>query len=180
AGYTSLGEDLASHGYLIVAIDHPYDDLAVRVADGRVIKQVEPPHEGAARLRFQRERVRVRAQDMQFVLDQLTQLNAGTIDSPFRERLDLQHVGAFGHSVGGMTAGEACMKDTRFVAGANMDGAVRMMPLSPDDGGYGPKQPFLFLQKRLVPKPIRGETSRSVPPIGRDDERLITRRACNS
>jgi dienelactone hydrolase len=156
--YTSLCEDLASHGYLIAAIDHPYDDVAVRLADGRVVEQVEPPQEGVALLRFQRDRVRVRAQDMQFVLDQLTKLNAGTIDSPFRERLDLQHVGAFGHSVGGMTAGEACMDDARFMACANMDGVVRMMPLYPDDAGQGPKQPFLFLEKRLTPKPMRDET----------------------
>ena len=44
--YTSLCEDLASHGYLIAAIDHPYDDIAVRLANGRVVKQVEPPQEG--------------------------------------------------------------------------------------------------------------------------------------
>src|SRR6266568_562936 len=87
--YTSLCEDLASHGYLIAAIDHPYDDLAVRLDDGRVVKQVEPPQGGAAMLRFQRERVRVRAEDVQFVLDQLTKLNAGRVDGPFHERLDL-------------------------------------------------------------------------------------------
>ena len=51
------------------------------------------------------------------------------------------------------------MDDARLVACANMDGVVRMVPLYPDDTGQGPKQPFLFLEKRLVPKPIRGETS---------------------
>lgn len=157
--YTSLCEDLASHGYLIAAVDHPYDDLAVRLADGHVVKQVAPPQEGAATLRFERERVRVRARDLQFVLNQLTRLNAGTIASPFRGRLDLQRVGAFGHSVGGMTAAEACMDDTRFRACANMDGVVRMMPVYPDAKGQGPKQPSLFLQRRIIPKPMRGETS---------------------
>src|SRR5262249_30165672 len=81
--YTSLWEALASNGFLVAAIDHLYDDEAVPLADGRVVKQVEPPQEGAAMLRFQRERVRVRAQDMQFVLNQLTDLNGGIIDSPF-------------------------------------------------------------------------------------------------
>ena len=41
-------------------------------------------------LRFQRERVRVRAQDVQFVLDELTKLNAGRVDGPFRDLAEFQ------------------------------------------------------------------------------------------
>jgi dienelactone hydrolase len=146
--YTSFCEDLASHGYVVAAVDHPYDDVAVRLSDGRVIKQAKEPAGGEELLRYQRERVRVRQDDVRFVLDQLTRMQEGTLDSSFRGRLDLTRIGVFGHSRGGMTAAEACMKDQRVKACANFDGVVNAMPAY-DDAGRRPSQPFLFIEKPL-------------------------------
>ncbi|MGW4698800.1 alpha/beta hydrolase [Streptomyces sp. NPDC004285] len=36
ATLTSIGEDLASHGYVVVAIDHTYETAATTFPDGRV------------------------------------------------------------------------------------------------------------------------------------------------
>src|SRR5262249_36620272 len=72
--YSSLCEDLASHGYVVAAMDHPYDDAAVMLADGHVVKQTKRPSGGEELLRFQRERVSVRAQDLRFALDQFTRI----------------------------------------------------------------------------------------------------------
>ena len=146
--YTSFCEDLASHGYFVAAIDHPYDDLAVRLSDGRVIKQAKEPAGGEQLLQYQRERVRVRVEDVRFVLNQLTQIQEGRLESLFRGRLDLSRIGVLGHSRGGMTAAEACMKDQRVKACANFDGVVNAMPAY-DDAGRGPVQPFLFMEKPL-------------------------------
>jgi len=144
--YSSFCEELASHGYLVAAIDHPYDDLAVRLSDGRVIKQAKEPSGGEELLRYQRDRIRVRLDDVRFVLNQLKRVQDGELDSLFRGRLDLSRVGVFGHSRGGMTATEACMKDQRVKACANFDGVVSAMPAY-DDVGRGPAQPFLFVEK---------------------------------
>lgn len=153
--YSSFCEDLASHGYIVAALDHPYDDEAVLLSDGRVVKQAKPPSGGEERLRFERERVSVRAQDIRFVLDQLAQMESGRLDSPLRGRLNLAQTGIFGHSVGGMTAAESCMRDSRLSACANLDGVVRAMPAYPDEAGRGPAQPFLFIEKPLPA--MRGE-----------------------
>lgn len=152
--YTSFCEDLASHGYFVAALDHPYDDAAVRLSDGRVIKQAEEPSGGEQMLRYQRERVQVRLEDVKFVIDQITRMQHGQLDSPFRGRLDLTSMGVFGHSRGGMTAAEACMKDQRVKACANLDGVVNAMPAY-DDAGHGPVQPFLFVEKPL--RAMKGE-----------------------
>ena len=32
---TAWAQELASHGYVVVALDHPYDSAAVVLADGR-------------------------------------------------------------------------------------------------------------------------------------------------
>lgn len=146
--YTTLCEELASHGYVVAAVDHPYDDLAVRLADGRVVKQATWPV-GDAALPFERDRVTVRTQDLRFVLDQLRPVADGQIADPLRGRLDLSHVGAFGHSVGGMTAAELCRVDSRVSACANMDGVVNAMPAYDGDSAPGLVRPFLFLEKPL-------------------------------
>lgn len=147
--YSSLCEDLASHGYVVAGMDHPYDDAAVVLADGRVVRQAKRPNGGEELLRFERARVTVRAQDLRFALDQFTRIQAGQIQDPLQGRLDLSRIGAFGHSVGGMTAAEFCKQDRRVLACANMDGVVAARPAYPDAAGRGPRQPFLFLEKPL-------------------------------
>jgi dienelactone hydrolase len=146
--YTSFCEDLASHGYIVAAIDHPYDDVAFQLSNGRVVKETKEPSGGEELLRYQRERVRVRVEDVRFVLNKLAQIQDGKLTSPFRGRLDLSRIGVFGHSRGGMTAAEACVKDERVKACANFDGVVYAMPAY-DDSGHGPLQPFLFIEKPL-------------------------------
>jgi len=49
-----------------------------------------------------------------------------------------------------MTAAEACMKDGRLKACANLDGVVSAVPAYPDGSGRGPRQPFLFIEKPLA------------------------------
>lgn len=62
------------------------------------------------------------ALDTKALLDVLGNLQAGSAESPFRGKLDLQHVGVFGMSYGGATAGEFCRLDHRCRAAINIDG----------------------------------------------------------
>lgn len=43
--------------------------------------------------------------------------------SQFKDKLDVNNMGVFGHSFGGATAGQVCAADKRFKAGINMDGS---------------------------------------------------------
>ena len=151
--YSSFCEELASHGYIVAALDHPYDDAVVLLADGRVVEGSRMPSDGQAVLSYERQRVTVRAQDAVFALNQLTRVERGEIQSPFKGRLDLARTGIFGHSIGGVTAVEACMIDERLRACANLDGVVYAMPAYPRANGCGPSQPFLFMEKPLPAMP---------------------------
>ncbi len=145
--YTSYAEDLASHGYIVAVLDHPYDSAATRLSDGTIIELATQPTEGEELLAFRQERVKVRSQDIAFVIQQFILLDEGAIDSSFEARLDLDRIGALGHSIGGMTAAQSCIEDERIRACANMDGVTNALPAYPSSDGRGPSQPFLFLAK---------------------------------
>jgi predicted dienelactone hydrolase len=109
--YTSFVADLASHGYVVAAIDHPYSVPIVAFPDGRVVMQSAGGAETPFELLSQ-----IRAADARFVLDRLTGA------SPFRDWIDFSRVGMFGHSIGGVAAAQAAADDRRFAAVANLDG----------------------------------------------------------
>jgi predicted dienelactone hydrolase len=142
--YTSLAEDLASHGYVVVGFDAPYRSFVVAFPDGRVIARAPQNNAdlvGGPRKEQLAERlVRAWTADMSFALDQLERLNASDPSGRFLGRLDLQRVGVFGHSLGGATALQFCRDDHRCKAGIDVDG----LPLGRVIG-EGVTQPFLFL-----------------------------------
>jgi hypothetical protein len=155
--YTILASEIASHGYVVVGLNHPYDVAAVELSNGEVAPydkgqwSLEP----AAHQAYIAERIKVRTADILFALDQLESLNSKA-DSPFAGRLDLDAMAVTGHSLGGITASEACKADSRFRACLNFDGLQKGGPFSMEASAIPPTQPFLFLTKEahLHPKLI--------------------------
>jgi predicted dienelactone hydrolase len=122
--YTTLLEDLASHGYLIFAIAPTYSADVVVFPDGRVVAASPTGSlpESTTGLQAAGNRlVMVWAQDVLFVMDQLQRLNAAR-GQLFSGRLDLARLGVFGHSFGGATAAQVCHTDARCKAGIDLDG----------------------------------------------------------
>ncbi|WP_343869902.1 hydrolase [Dactylosporangium roseum] len=129
---TGLVEDLASHGYIVVAIDHIHDARVVGLPDGRLETTAIPELTHDNELRLTTQAVDARVRDTRFVLDQLAAINGG--DNPDAERrplprglrgtLDLNHIGMFGHSDGGATTAAAMHLDSRISAGVNLDGTL--------------------------------------------------------
>jgi hypothetical protein len=121
-------EELASHGYVVAAMDHPYETLAVDMPDGRVLRTSAPSF-GTEALK---EAVAVRREDARLVLEGLTALSeggspdAGGQEPPagLGEALDLDAVGMFGHSAGGLTAAEVMLEDDRVDAGLDLEGTI--------------------------------------------------------
>src|SRR3989442_13336699 len=111
--YAGLVEDLASHGYVVVAIAHPHDASIVQFPDGHVVIPRTQMDIAAA--------LAVRVADTRFVLAQLARLGRS---GPFAGLLDLGHVGMFGHSLGGATAASTMLVDPRIDAGADLDGLL--------------------------------------------------------
>ncbi|MFF3838229.1 alpha/beta hydrolase family protein [Streptomyces sp. NPDC001930] len=133
---TSIGEDLASHGYVAVAIDHTYETAATTFPDGRVAA-FALGHGSARTPEFWRKVKTGRARDASFVLDQLLGSNPPWAGAA---RLAPDRIGMAGHSAGGAATIAAMLADERIRAGSNVDGSTDA--LIPDTGL---DRPFLFL-----------------------------------
>src|SRR5229473_6319815 len=145
--YSTLAEDLASHGYVVVGFDAPYRTFTVVFPDGRVIRRTQEnnPELCLERTGQERELCANRLQtvwtsDIAFVLNRLEKLNASDPSGKFPGRLDMTRVGVFGHSFGGATAAQFCHEDSRCKAGIDVDGAPHGSVIQ-----AGIDRPFMFL-----------------------------------
>ena len=142
--YTTLAEDLASHGYIVVGFDAPYRTCVVVLPNNRVI--FRPPANDPETLNPERQNRLIEkllpmwTNDTKFVVSQLERLNAADSSDRFTGRLDLGRLGIFGHSFGGATALQFCHEDARCRAGIDLDGAPYGSVVR-----EGVAQPFLFL-----------------------------------
>ncbi|KAI2640279.1 Alpha/Beta hydrolase protein [Xylaria nigripes] len=149
--HSDLAEELASYGWNIVTIDHPYDSVVVEYPDGRLVIDKESPNVANATLDTLLD---VRVQDLLFVLDSLSDpsitsripgLNGSSSSSPDsyptrQQKLQTDKVGVFGHSFGGAASLQLLIQDKRFHVGANMDGGL-------DFGSFAQEStdlPFVF------------------------------------
>ncbi|SDM68596.1 alpha/beta hydrolase family protein [Allokutzneria albata] len=138
---TTLVEDLASRGFVVVTVDHTFAG-PVEFPD-----RVELPARGVDMALMMRERAR----DTSFVLDRLREITAGANPDAARRplpigvgaALDLSRVGMFGHSMGGFTTAETMLTDQRIDAGANLDGS--MDPHYGQASTRGTDRPFLLV-----------------------------------
>jgi len=156
---TAVLEDLASHGYVVLNVVHPYELTAATLADGRVVSMLDAS--GAPRaeirevfaewgpedstvaavtsatsrdeqLRLLRGYLNTLAKtsavvrrwvaDTKVVLDRWTSLPATSRAGELAGRADFARLGVFGHSMGGVVAGQFCVDDPRCRAGLNLDG----------------------------------------------------------
>jgi dienelactone hydrolase len=136
---TALAEDLASHGYVVVGIDHTYESFATAFPDGRVTTCLarQAPRRGS---RFWEKVVAGRAGDVRFVLGQLTGAQPAW---PGAGLIDPSRIAMAGHSIGGAAAIAAMLADSRIRAGIDMDGTIPV-PI-PD---HGLSRPFMLLGKQ--------------------------------
>jgi dienelactone hydrolase len=146
AFYSSLAEDLASHGFVVVGVDHPYQVAAVDLGDGRVA--VYSGDQAAGPLGTEvAAKIDERVADIRFVLDRLAEDSAGL--ASLQGHIDLRRVGIAGHSNGGIAAAEACTADPRLVACMNIDGQAGGGPFSSRPNPRAPTKPFLYLTKEV-------------------------------
>jgi pimeloyl-ACP methyl ester carboxylesterase len=124
--YTSLAEDLSSHGYVVVSFDAPYRTVITAFPDGRVIgRNIQSDFDSmpyAAAEKAATQAMGVWVADAKSVLDRLQELNVNDPSGRFKGRLDMQKVGIVGHSLGGATAAQFCHDDMRCKAGIDIDG----------------------------------------------------------
>ena len=145
---TALEENLASDGFVVVAIDHTHEAQWVQFPDGRIVPW-SVSYASSSPYGFTPALALRRVEDLQFVLAEMSQLDRG--NPVLRGALDLARVGAFGFSLGGSTAAHAMMTDPQIRAGADLDGKIhdpvpglsRPFMIMLDPGAFASFRPFV-------------------------------------
>lgn len=153
--------ELASHGYVVVALQHTYGAMVTIFPDGEVAlnnpdalpeSMPEPGYTDAARLLVDQW-----SGDISFALDFMSAQNDDA-SSPFRAALDLARIGVFGHSTGGGATIQFCGTDARCTAGLAQD--PFMTPVSEQVREHGLEQPFLFFFSQAWREVTDGKNNR--------------------
>lgn len=119
--YTTYVEDLASRGYLVVALDHPYDAIVVEFPDGTLV--YADPAADMEDLTYVSKVLNARVGDATFVIDGLRGNLTKSIPG-VRTRLRITEIGMFGHSFGGAASAETMRINNQIRGGLNMDGTI--------------------------------------------------------
>ena len=159
SSHTALLEDLASHGYAVLNVVHPYEETAATLSDGKVVTMltgagtmlpaiaevfgewrteddtmaaVTKAEDPAEQVRLMKGYLSGLTQthaalkrwvdDAKLVVDKLSGVPPRSAASRLVAALDTTRLGAFGHSMGGVMAGQFCLDDRRCKAGMNLDG----------------------------------------------------------
>ncbi|MGW1199594.1 alpha/beta hydrolase [Streptomyces sp. NPDC002536] len=155
---TTVAEELASHGHVVVTIDHPGDASEVELPEG--IRETVFRGDPRTDPQLFRTAIGTRIADLRFVLDRLETLAAGrnpdalgrALPADLGRALDLRRVGVYGHSAGGTAVAEAMYEDRRIGAAVNLEGYLDQAPQRPGEPGelfpvarHGTDRPLLLL-----------------------------------
>ncbi|KAF2501784.1 PAF acetylhydrolase family protein [Lophium mytilinum] len=108
--YNALVATVASKGYTIIIVDHPYDTDIVEFPSGKTVLGLNLTDDQIPLA------IEARAKDLSFVLDHLSHTTKSCPGNP------IQAV-AFSHSLGGAAA-IATLRDPRILGALNLDGSV--------------------------------------------------------
>jgi Platelet-activating factor acetylhydrolase, isoform II len=158
--YTAQIEDLVSHGYVVVAIEHPNASAAILFPDGHIrpfrhlpLSPTQDPLE--ALIASATEEVQIGAEDVRFVFNTLAQEQILLV-----KVMDLKRGAAVGHSYGGTLTARACQLDARIKACISEEGEVNPVGAFLDYPDKLPfTQPFLLIEADRPP-PLDEELNR--------------------
>lgn len=113
-------QSVASSGYVVISIDHPYDADVVEYPDGWLVFAANISSDAQVDLALA-----TRAEDASFVLDQLAiESVANQLIPGAKTGLNVSKAAMFGHSLGGAATAAAMLNDNRIVGGLNLDGSL--------------------------------------------------------
>jgi hypothetical protein len=120
--YAATLEEIASHGWIVVAISHPYISGYVELPEFNcALTSTELPSTREDILKMLRTSTLEMSKDYDFLLESLTQnFQAGM---PIYRSMDLNRISWMGHSIAGMASTIYCSKaGSRCRAAINLDG----------------------------------------------------------
>ena len=142
--------ELASHGFFVVGVQHPYGAVITVFPDGTIApNNPSALPDGAPQAEYEtaaHKLVDQWAGDLSFSLDTMQTQNADS-NEPFYKALDLTRVGVYGHSTGGGAVIQFCGSDPRCKALLGMDPFMRPVSYEVIDSGVTQPSFFMFSQR---------------------------------
>src|SRR5215207_7937046 len=147
---TGQAIQLASHGYVVVGVQHTYGAVITVFGDGTIAHNnpaalptgaPNDEYESAAQTL-----VRQWAGDLAYAVDFLEEQNSDPA-GPFHQSLDLSRLGVYGHSTGGGAAIQFCGTDSRCKALLGMDPFMRPVSVEVLESGVPQPAFFMFSQR---------------------------------
>ncbi len=127
---TVLCADLASSGYVVASVGHPYGSPIVTYTDGSRFEGPNPFENGKLKMREFAKMISGHGplwyEDIRAAVDFLHELNK--TDTVFKGRLLLDTLGTIGVSFGGCCSVAAALKDGDLHYAANLDGTMFVLP----------------------------------------------------
>lgn len=121
--YTAICEELANHGFMIVAIAHTNYAFKVEFPDGRTVNCDMSKMSNMAKDYYKLEDYKVRFDNITFTINALSQYSKDSNDF-FFNTIDMNNLGIIGHSFGGGSALQMCLTHPLFKAGISLDGLM--------------------------------------------------------
>jgi dienelactone hydrolase len=112
ASNTSTYKELASHGYVVASIDHPYHSFYTASEDGTKVfinsdynlevsnANKDGIYTKAETYELIQKWMKLRTDDMNFVIDTILEKSKSD-NNPVYQKIDSEKIGVFGHSMGG-------------------------------------------------------------------------------
>lgn len=135
--YSSMLQSIASAGYLVVSLDHPYDADVVEFPGGTMVKGIDISDDALEAA------LATRVDDIAFVHQQLGNQSVSSALIPgYGDGCRKSHTktAIIGHSLGGAAAAAAMLRLPFIRGGINLDGSLFGSVLS-----TGLSRPFLFV-----------------------------------
>jgi dienelactone hydrolase len=129
---TSTFMELASNGYIVCSIDHPYHSLYTKDTDGKstivdksfmqeVIDVNNGVYDDETKFKLEQKWMKVRTDDINFVLNTIIKNAKDSGSSKVYQLIDTDKIGLFGHSLGGAASAELGRERSDIGAVINLD-----------------------------------------------------------
>ncbi len=144
---TSTFEELASNGYVVCSVDHPYHSLFTKNADGNIttvdrsfIQEVNNVNSNVydeeTKFDITHKWLRLRTDDINFVLNTIIENTKAKSHGGVYELIDISEIGLFGHSLGGAASAQLGRERCDIDAVIDIDGSLIGEELDYVDGNH--------------------------------------------
>lgn len=160
ASNTSTYMELASNGYIVASINHPYHSMYTIDADGKFtmvdqsfLQEVTDANNGVydeeTTYKLEQKWLKVRTGDMNFILDTIIKNAKDSTSAEVYKLIDTDKIGLMGHSLGGAASAQLGRERKDIDAVIDLDGSLLGEELGVVDG-----KPVI--NHEIYPVPILG------------------------